>query len=146
MTETVLVSACLLGIRCRYDGRDKKNHTLTAQLKEVITVPVCPEQLGGLPTPRPRAQIVDGDGFDVLAGRALVRNEAGEDVTPNFIRGAEETLNIARLTTAKKAYLKEKSPSCGASVIKQNNRETAGVGVAAAMLKNEGIEVSGISS
>ena len=141
MSETVIVSACLLGINCRYDGGNCLDEGLIRQLKDIHTVPICPEQLGGLTTPRVAAEICGGDGFDVIGGRARVVNVEGEDVTGQFIRGAEEALKIAELAGAKKAWLKEKSPSCGVSLIKCGGLEKAGSGVLAALLLKEGIEL-----
>jgi len=141
LSETVIVSACLLGINCRYDGANSVDESLIEQLKDSHVVPVCPEQLGGLPTPRAAAEICGGDGFDVLSGLARVVNIEEEDVSEQFIKGAKEVLEIAGLAGAKKAYLKEKSPSCGVSLIKCGNLEKNGSGVLAAFLSKEGIEL-----
>ena len=111
------------------------------QLKENNIVPVCPEQLGGLPTPRAAAEISEGDAFDVLSGLAKVVNATNEDVSAQFIKGAKEALKIARIIGAKKAYLKEKSPSCGVNLIKSEGLEKSGSGVLAALFTKEGIEV-----
>ena len=144
MAETVIVSACLVGIRSRYNGADSLDEKLIKQLEECNVVPLCPEQLGGLATPRAAAEICGGDGSKVLIGLAGVRNVAGEDLTAHFVRGAEEALKIARLTGAKRAFLKEKSPSCGVKLIKREGVEAAGSGVLAALFSKEGIEISGI--
>ena len=141
MSETVIVSACLLGVNCRYDGGNSLDESLIRQLKNSHVVPVCPEQLGGLPTPRVAAEISGGDGFDVLSGLAKVVNIEDEDVSAQFIKGAKETLEIARLIGAKRAYLKEKSPSCGVNLIKREGLEKSGSGVLAALFSKEGIEV-----
>ena len=141
MSETVIVSACLLGINCRYNGGNSLDESLIRQLKDSHVVPVCPEQLGGLPTPRAAAEISGGDGFDVLSGLAKIVTAADEDVSAQFIKGAKEALNIARLIGAKKAYLKEKSPSCGVNLIKCEGLEKSGSGVLAALFSKEGIEV-----
>jgi len=90
-----IVSACLAGVRCRYDGEDREDPKVLELLAGGEAVPVCPEQLGGLPTPRSRAEFVGGDGEDVLDGRARVVSEEGVDVTDFFLRGAEEVLRIA---------------------------------------------------
>ena len=92
--ERVLVSACLLGLRCRHDALPLDPLRLPEGL---CPVPLCPEQLGGLPTPRPPAQMVGGDGVAVLEGRARVVDQRGEDVTEAFLRGAEEAVKVARL-------------------------------------------------
>lgn len=140
----IIVSACLLGIRSRYDGRHALSAKAIRAIKGRCVIPVCPEQLGGLPTPRPKACIHDGSGFDVLNGCAVVRDENGTDVTEQFIKGATEALRIAALTSAQEALLKEKSPSCGVSFIKNGRRTVKGSGVCAALLKKNGIKITGI--
>ena len=107
----MLVSSCLLGVMCRYDGGHSLAEEIASKVSQMHVIPICPEQLGGLPTPRPPSSIVNGDGDEVLRGRARVINDRGEDVTEAFVKGARETLALARLTGAKKALLKDKSPS-----------------------------------
>ncbi len=110
----ILVSGCLLGISCRYDGKSKPNQDIIGMGSAQRLLPVCPEQLGGLPTPRPAAYVAGGDGFDVLAGGAKVLTVKGEkDVTESFVRGAMECVRLARLFECTRAILKSKSPSCG---------------------------------
>ncbi|GMR04561.1 MAG: DUF523 domain-containing protein [Thermodesulfobacteriota bacterium] len=140
----VIVSACLLGIRSRHDGEDSYDER-AVKAAGTRPVPVCPEQLGGLPTPRARARIHGGDGHCVLEGTALVKDEEGGDVTRAFLRGAFDVLNIARITGAKRAVLKEKSPSCGVNSIigDADGGVVRGRGVTAALLAREGIEVKG---
>ncbi|NPA93803.1 MAG: DUF523 domain-containing protein [Thermodesulfobacteria bacterium] len=129
----ILVSGCLLGISCRYDARSKPNQEVISLAKGSRVVPVCPEQLGGLSTPRPPAHLVGGDGFDVLEGSArVVRLEDGGDVTEWFVQGARECVKLARLFGCSQAILKSKSPSCGLQPI---------VGVTAAALILEDIQV-----
>jgi len=140
----VLVSACLLGVQCRYDGGSALVDTLLEIERERDYVPVCPEQLGGLPTPREKAHVQGGDGFDVLDGKATVMTERGQDVTAQFVRGAEEVLNMARALGVRKALLKEKSPSCGMTFVHRETGLAQGVGVTAALLMRHGIEVAGI--
>ena len=137
----ILVSACLLGINCRFDGQSRTNESLLSSLKGAYYIPVCPEQLGGLPTPRRRAWITAGDGDDVLAGRAIVINEAGDDVTAQFIKGALETEKLVALFNVKKAYLKSKSPSCGVGKIYHDKDLIIGNGVCAAMLFKKNVEL-----
>ncbi|MDY7018663.1 MAG: DUF523 domain-containing protein [Chloroflexota bacterium] len=109
-----LISACLLGIECTWNSTAKyKNERAIQVLKDEILIPVCPEQLGGLRTPRPPQEIQGGTGEDVLNGKCKVKNIEGEDVTREFIRGAEETLRIAKLFNIKEFIGKSKSPSCG---------------------------------
>ncbi len=143
----MLVSACLAGVACRYDGGSCPHEEVVALVRAGRALPVCPEQLGGLPTPRPRAEIRDGDGADVLAGRARVVDEAGRDVTDAFMRGAEEVLRVARLTGARQAILKARSPSCGAGEIHDGTFRGAlrpGDGVTAALLRREGLDVRSV--
>lgn len=138
---SILVSACLVGVNCRYDGRN----CLTAEALQIVgsegIVPVCPEQLGGLSTPRPPAEITAGSGEDVLAGRSNVLTRDGIDVTLQFIKGAQEAVKIARLCGVRKALLKQESPSCGCGQICRDSRVVAGDGVTGALLKREGIEI-----
>ncbi len=139
----ILVSACLLGVDCRYDGENSRNQDVLDYIKEkdLGVIPVCPEQLGGLPTPRNPSVISDG-GKKVLEGGAEVIMEGGKDVTQEFKKGAEEALKLAKIFDVEKAILKSGSPSCGKNVIPRNFREkTEGSGVTAALLKDNGIEV-----
>ncbi len=102
------------------------------QLAGYIWIPVCPEQLGGLPTPRMAADIVEGDGRDVLAGRARVLDKTGDDLTQQFIKGARQCLTIAREQNITQAFLKARSPSCGLH---------PRIGVTAALLEQHGVDV-----
>ncbi len=138
-----MVSACLLGLKTRYNGQDAYSEKAIELLKNRAIVPVCPEQLGGLPTPRPRAEIASGGGADILEGKSGVIDEFGADVTAYFLKGAEEALKIARLTGAKEAFLKEKSPSCGAGTICRDSVCVSGLGVTATLLKKEGLKLKG---
>lgn len=136
----ILVSACLLGACCRYDGRSNEKEAVQSLLKlpGVELVPVCPEQLGGLPTPRIPSECL-GD---------RVVNREGEDVTAQFQRGAEEALKFARLYSCDLAILKEKSPSCGARAIYDGSFTRTlvpGNGRTAALLQQESIPVFGES-
>lgn len=142
----ILVSACLLGLRTRYDGkRLEPNTTLMTWLREGKVIPVCPEQLGGLSTPRPPAEIVGGDGYGVLDGTAVVSTVDGEDVTPRYLRGAKETLCLACLAGAERAVLKEDSPACGVVRIYDGtfgHTTRHGPGVTAAYLQRAGLQVT----
>ncbi len=109
----IAISACLTGIKCRYDGKSKKNSDLIKLLGSEKILPICPEQLGGLPTPRDPSNLVGGDGFDVLDGNAKVINIFGDDHTEAFIKGAYAALNMIRAHNIKRCFLKDKSPSCG---------------------------------
>jgi len=132
LAAPVLISACLLGIPCRWHGqRAKRRDTLLARLKKrYVLVPICPEQLGGMPTPRTSEGLAGATGADILDGRArLIAPETGEDMTRFHIAGARLTLEIARIIGAKRAYLKSGSPSC--------DRE----GVTGEMLRRAGVKV-----
>lgn len=98
-----IVSACLAGIRCRWDGKAKPCQKVVDLVKQKKAIPVCPEQLGGLTTPR--------DPAEQIGNKVFTKN--GEDVTPQFKRGAKEALKIALLVNCKEAIMKSKSPSCG---------------------------------
>jgi uncharacterized protein YbbK (DUF523 family) len=143
-TTPVLVSACLLDLSTRYDGGSCRRDRIIELAGERMLVPVCPEQLGGLPTPRPPVEIRGGDGGDVLQGRASVVSTQGRDVTTCFRAGAERTLQIAGLCGACEAWLKEGSPSCGVDSITRADARTPGSGVTAALLRAKGIRVVGI--
>lgn len=139
-----LVSACLAGLRCRFDGDSSPLPEIEDLVRGGLALPVCPEQLGGLPTPRSRAEIVGGTGKDVLEGRARVIDSRGRDVTDNFLRGAEEAWKLARLAGAKRAFLKDKSPSCGVTAIHAGSFRgelRSGPGVTAALLESRGLAV-----
>lgn len=139
--EMVLVSACLLGIKCRYDGTSRSYRRLKELLKGKIPLPVCPEQLGGLTTPRPPAEISSGDGREVLRGRARIYNVEGQDVTKNYLRGAKETMRIAHIYEAKEAIFQDKSPACGVEHIVKKEKVVKGKGVVTAALEAQGIKV-----
>ncbi len=130
----ILVSACLLGICCRYDGKIKANEKVKSLSQKEILIPVCPEQLGGRPTPRKPVEI--------LNSRVLEKD--GTDHTEEFIKGAEETLKIAKLNNIKKAVLKSNSPSCGFGKVYDGTFSktlTNGNGIAAELLDKNGIEI-----
>lgn len=113
-SEPVLISACLLGIPCRWHGRRaRRRDALIERLKRrFVLVPVCPEQLGGMPTPRTGEQL-NGTGAQVLdEGLPIIAPETGEDVTRFHVNGAQYTLEIAQIVAARRAYLKGGSPSC----------------------------------
>lgn len=138
----ILISACLTGVCCRYDGGHCRDERLLADLAGSELIPVCPEQLGGLSTPRQPAEITGGSGIDVLAGVAAVQTRTGEDVTSFFINGAQKTLEIAKRAGVERAVLKSKSPSCGCGWIYDGSFSgliIPGDGVGTALLKKEGI-------
>jgi uncharacterized protein YbbK (DUF523 family) len=108
-----LVSACLVGLCTRYDAQIRPNLLLKEIIKTATWIPICPEQLGGLPTPRPPADIIGGEGSDVLAGKAKVQTREGTDVSEAFIEGAYQVLTIAESQPVTAVMLKSRSPSCG---------------------------------
>ena len=133
----IIVSACLAGYRCRYDGKIVPDEAVTAFVKRGVAIPVCPEMLGGLPCPRVPAERTADD--------MRVITKDGGDVTDAFRLGAEETLRMARLYGCDKAILKAESPSCGCGLIYDGTfsgtlRE--GFGVTAQLLRENGIAVS----
>lgn len=129
-----LCSACLLGIECRYNGQGKLHNKVIKLAKEEVLIPICPEQLGGLPTPREPAEI---KGKRVLT-------KTGRDVTNNFSKGANEVLKLANAFDIKEAILKQKSPSCGCGKIYDgtfSNRLIKGDGITTKLLKKNGIRI-----
>jgi uncharacterized protein YbbK (DUF523 family) len=129
-----LCSACLLGIKSRYNGKDKLNKKIIELSEKETIIPVCPEQLGGLSTPRELNEI---NGSKIIT-------KAGKDVTSNFYKGAQETLKLAKLFNIKEAILKQRSPSCGCGQIYDgsfNSKIIKGDGVTTALLKENNIKV-----
>ena len=136
--ERLLVSACLLGLKCRYDGgrRPLDAELIDLLMKRFELVPVCPEQLGGLTTPR--------EPSERRGMRVVMRS--GRDVTAEYERGAQEALRLARLFSCRQALLKERSPSCGSGEVYDGTFTgalTSGDGVTAQLLKENGIDVFG---
>jgi uncharacterized protein YbbK (DUF523 family) len=141
-----LVSGCLAGQKCRYDGGHWSVDALRAAAEAGEMVPVCPERLGGLPAPRGAAEIVRGTAEDVLDGKARVMDCYGQDVTGPFVTGAQEVLALAMALRVDRAILKEHSPSCGSSSGYDGTftrAKVAGEGVCAALLRRNGIKVEG---
>jgi uncharacterized protein YbbK (DUF523 family) len=128
-----LVSACLVGLCSRYDGQTRPNQRCLQGLQNGVWIPFCPEQMGGLPTPRTAADLIDGDGNDVLSGKAKVITRDGMDVSRQFIKGAEQTLLLAKSQQVASIFLKKGSPSCGIS---------GKTGVTAALLKRNGFHLT----
>ena len=142
-----LVSACLLGINCRYNGGNNRDDNVIKRHHTDELVPVCPEEAGGLPTPRPVVEIVGGDGNDVLDGKAKVMTADGEDKTEAFLKGAQHALKVAQAQGTTSVIFKSRSPSCGCGNIYDGTFSgtlIAGDGVTAALLKRHGIEVISI--
>ncbi len=144
--QPLLVSACLLGEKCSYNGREIGLSIGVGQAlqQRFDLVAVCPERLGGLPNPRPPAEIYHGDGKAILSRTATVVDCTGRDVTAAFIRGAEATLELAHQSGVNIALLKARSPACGNEQI-YNGSFTGtlrnGIGVAAALLETNGIQI-----
>ncbi len=134
----ILVSACLLGVSCRYDGKSKPNDDVIKLMEKHTLIPICAEIFGGLSTPRTPAEIV---------GNNVITHD-GVDVTENYIRGAREVLRLAKLYSATMAILKERSPSCGNGEIYDGSFTgtlTDGDGICARLLKENGITLYGES-
>lgn len=129
-----LCSACLLGLECRYDKKRKADSNVLELTKHEILIPVCPEQLGGLSTPRDPAEKKE----------ERVITKSGQDVTEEFVNGAKMVLQIAKLLNVKSAILKQRSPSCGCGQIYDgtfSNTKIKGNGITTMLLLENGIEV-----
>ncbi len=140
----LLVSACLVGLDTRLDGRCRRFPSVASLASRFTLIPVCPEQLGGAPTPRHAAEISGGAGAEVLAGEARVFSVEGADVTDLFLRGAEQVARIARLAGCGAAVLKARSPSCGVGTTYDGSFSHTlqlGSGVTAARLQQEGLSL-----
>jgi uncharacterized protein YbbK (DUF523 family) len=141
----ILVSACLCGVNCKYNGGNNLDKRVHELFKEGNAIPVCPEQLGGQSTPRAAHEIVGGTGGDVLDGYCKVLGpEGGDDTTEEFLKGAYETLRIAQECGVKIAILKARSPSCGHGFIYDGTftgNKIIGNGVTAELLLRNNIEV-----
>ena len=139
-----IVSACLVGELCRWDGKTRVNPEIAELLNQGKAIALCPEVLGGLGVPRPGAEIRGGDGKDVLSRRAKVINNENEEVTEAFLLGARRFLEQAKKLGIGKALMKENSPSCGVKRIYQNEKLVSGCGVTTALLLKNGLEVEGV--
>lgn len=132
--EKILVSACLLGVNCKYDGENNINEKVLEYIKDKEVIPICPEIYGGLKTPRTPSEI--------LKDKVMTKDNI--EVTKEYRKGAEETLYLAKLFNVKKALLKAKSPSCGNKEIYDGSftkNKTKGMGITARLLKENGIEI-----
>jgi uncharacterized protein YbbK (DUF523 family) len=140
-----LISACLAGCEVTWQGGSNLRERFIELVRTHRAIPVCPEQLGGLGTPRPPAEIVGGSGEDVLESRARVLTREGSDVTEHFLRGAREVLRLAELVHPELVILKERSPSCGVHSIYDGTftgTQRAGCGVTTALLRRHGWSVA----
>ncbi len=135
MREPIIISACLAGLRTRYDGGASPHPELANLGAQCILVPVCPEVLGGLGIPRPSCYFVGGDGVRVVKGTARVMDRTGRDCTSHFLRGAEEVERVVRLVEPRFIVFKEGSPSCGLRRVDIEGTRQPGCGVTVAMLK-----------
>lgn len=144
--EKILVSACLLGQPVRYDARGAAvdSDLLDGWVHEGRVVSICPEMAGGLPAPRPPAEIVGGGGDEVLNGLATIHSQSGEDFTEPFLAGARKALALAQANRIRIAILKERSPSCGSSIRYDgtfSGTRIPGMGATTALLRRNGIAV-----
>jgi len=137
----ILVSACLVGCRCRYNGKDALVQNLKDLYEQGFLFPICPELMGGLSIPRLPAKIDGLSGYDVLNNKSHVIDQSGKNVTSYFLTGAKKCTEIACSLKIKEAVLKSKSPSCGVS----NTSTTRGIacapGVTAAILFSIGVQI-----
>ena len=138
--EVVMVSACLLGRKCRYDGEARLDPALVERLAAFRVLAICPEVMGGLSVPRPRSRMVGGTGREVEAGQArIVFEDSGQDVTAAFLHGAREAVRLSQERGVRRAYLKSKSPSCGVGRVSVAGEIVEGWGVAAWLLNCRGV-------
>ncbi|WP_297713879.1 DUF523 domain-containing protein [Clostridium sp.] len=139
-----LISACLCGVNCKYNGLNNYNEICDKLFTSGKAILVCPEQLGGLPTPRIPSEII-GESSNILNNNnGSVIDKNGNDVTPQFVKGAKETLQIAKKLNIKKAILKDGSPSCGVNYIYNGNfngSKIKGMGLTAQLLKESSIDI-----
>ena len=143
----IIVSACLAGINCAYNGKNNREPIIESLVKKGKAIPLCPEQLSGFSTPRLRMEIIGGDGKDVLKHKAKVVNIEGENVTNLILNGVKEVFKIVKLVGAKEVIFKDKSPSCGVKFIhsgKFDGKLKKGMGLCSAFLHRKGIKVKGI--
>ena len=139
----IIVSACLLGINCKYNDLNNDNQKVREYLEGKEFVIVCPEQLGGLTTPRNPSEIINNIDKQELSEYKVISNK-GEDVTENFITGAKETLKIAKLYNCKEAIMKDGSPSCGSTYIYDGSftgKKILGEGITSSLLRKNNIKV-----
>lgn len=145
--KTILISTCLLGIPCQYDGKPAKRLLTDEELNKLSAfhlVPICPEQLSGLSTPRKPVEIIGGTGADVLDGNARVMSEDGDDFTEQFLHGARLALDIANVVQARDMVTQRRSPSCSCSGIYDgqfSHTMQDGMGVCASLLHRSEINL-----
>ncbi|MCD6527361.1 MAG: DUF523 domain-containing protein [Desulfuromonas sp.] len=139
--KPILVSACLLGLNTRYDGQEKANAEVLQliQRHKLTAIPICPEQLAGFSTPRSACEFSNGIGIDVINGHGTLHNTDQIDVSAEFVHGATQALNVAKICQCTLALLKERSPSCGVHTVYRNKKQVAGQGVTAALFNQQAI-------
>ena len=150
MKKRILISSCLLGVECNYAGKTSSawlkgfSDLIKQQIADGVQfIPVCPEQLGGMNTPR-RPSELQGPALDILSGKAKITSNSGEDVTRNFVVGAEQALHVAKLFDVDMAVLKSKSPSCGSRQVYDGTFSGVlvdGRGIAACLLAKNGVKI-----
>ena len=144
MKNKYIVSACLLGKNCKYSGGNNLCPEIIKFLEDKEYYEICPEVDGGLPTPRFPSEIINGDAKEVILGNNKVINSNGDNVTKEFITGAEKAVSFAKVNNITHAILKSNSPSCGVKEVYDGSfskKRVQGLGVSALMLKEEGIEL-----
>jgi uncharacterized protein YbbK (DUF523 family) len=145
--KKIAISACLLGIPCRWNAKSKLNQKAINIASQGNILMICPEILAGLTTPRPACEIIGGDGRDVLIGKAKIVDKNGKDYSKIFIKGAKEALSIIKKAGVKEVILKSGSPTCGGKHIYDgtfSGNKKLGLGVFAALLKKERIKFTEI--
>jgi len=146
LVPRAVVSACLVGLPCSYNGKPRTSLSLLSLIESLPFLAICPEVLAGLGFPREKAEIKGGDGFDVWSGKARVYSESGKDLTSLFLESAREVLKIVSLFAPQEIYLCEGSPSCGVKLIYDGSftgQKRSGAGVTAALLMKEGFNLIG---
>jgi uncharacterized protein YbbK (DUF523 family) len=144
--ERILISACLIGLRTRYDGSDSFDQSIFNLLNRFTFIPVCPEILGGLSVPRLPATIHGDDGISVWHDDGCVFQKKKVDVTSQFIHGALQTLDFALFVRAKTMILKDGSPSCGVFTTNSHWIAKKGMGITTTLLKENGFDVETIET
>lgn len=141
--EPILVSACLLGLPTRYDGQCKRSQAVIDFLQRecLLPIPVCPEQLAGMPTPRNKTFFEVGTGVDIVAGKGRVISLKREPMNEIFLHGAKLVFKIGKICNCRRALFKERSPSCGVHQIHLEDNIVSGPGVTTAFLINKGFDI-----
>jgi uncharacterized protein YbbK (DUF523 family) len=138
---SILISACLAGVNCRWDGTNSRDQKIIELVGKSRVLLVCPEELAGFSTPREKAEFLGGDGSDIISGKGKIVTLDGKDITSQMVKGAERTLQLAKKYNIRYAIMKKNSPSCGYGKIYRKGRLVKGDGFATAILKKEGIKI-----